>query len=380
MVVTGLAAAKRSVWRQNGTADGWMMLPAVVVPIAVLIMASSSIGFTCICDPATSILQLLEALLPASLRRVPTASWTPLGLLLDLQQSRVLTTDGAALLVAMLLQGVACAAAFGCIALRSTAFMGLLAALVLACNPAWLRLLAQAPGTATGLVAIVLGLAVMAAISRIHARFLIIAAAIGVGLFVAVTGWTSLGAAIAPAPPLLVGAAFGPFLGILVLALRPGQPDTVKASAIGVLVLGLIASMLLGVGGAGSSSRRQIEEEQAKLAAQRAFQDLLRPFIRSAGHVVLWDQTARTPEFGPVTSLPRRFDISPYELSYALRSMNSPVVVMIACAQRSDCSAAHGALDAIDVATQILLDGGRLSVGCKDLHYMVVRLLLVKPQ
>lgn len=379
MVVTGLAAAKRSVWRQNGMADGWMMLPAVVLPIAVLIMASGSIGFTRIGDPAASMLQLLEALLPASPRRVPTADWTPLGLLLDLQQSRVLTSDGAALLIAMLLQGVACAGAFVCIALRSTALMGLLAALVLGCNPAWLLLLAQAPGTAAGLVAIVLGLAVMAATSRIRARFLIIAAAIGVGLFVAVAGWMRLGAATAP-PPLLVGAAFGPFLGILALALRPGRPETVKASAIGALALGVIASILLGAGGAGSSSRRQIDEEQAKLAAQRAFQDLLRPFVRSAGHVVLWDQNARAPKFGPVTLLPRRFDISPYELSYALRIMDTPVVMVIACGERSHCSAARSALDAIDVATQLLLDGGRLSVGGKNLHYVVVRLLLVKPQ
>ncbi|WP_129159833.1 hypothetical protein [Bosea sp. Tri-44] len=356
-----------------------MMLPAIILPIVMLIAASGSLGFDRIGASPTSMLQLLEALLPASARPAPSVDWMPLGPLLDLQQSRALTPAGAVLLIAMILQGVACAAAFVCAALRSTALMGLFAALALGCNPGWLLLLARAPGTATGFVATLLVMALMGTIWRIQPRLLTVAAAIGVALLVAVTGSMSVGAANATAPLLLAGATLGPFLGILALASRPDQPGTVKALAIGALALSLAASMLA-IGGATSSSRRQVEEEQAKLVAQRAFQDLLRPFVRRAGHVILWDQTARAPKLGPVTLLPRRFDISPYELSYALRHVNSPVVVVIACEERSDCSAAHGSLDAIELSTMVLLNGGRLSIGSRYLHYMVVQLLPVKPR
>ncbi|AZO80964.1 MULTISPECIES: hypothetical protein [unclassified Bosea (in: a-proteobacteria)] len=354
------------------------MLPAIILPIVMLIAASDSLGFARIGVSPTSMLQLLEALLPASARPAPSVDWTPLGSLLDLQQSRALAPAGAALLIAMVLQGVACAAAFVCAALRSTAFMGLFAALALGCNPAWLLLLARAPGMAAGLAAAIPVLTLLGAIWPVHARFLAIPAAVGVALLVAVTGWMSVGATDAIAPLLLVGATLGPFLGILALPPRLSQSWTVKALAMGTLALSLIA-LWLAVGGPASSSRRPIEEEQAGLAAQRAFQDLLRPFVRRAGHVVLWDQTARAPKFGPVTVLPRRFDISPYELSYALRHMNSPVIVVIACEERSDCSAAHGSLDAIELSTMALLNGGRLAIGSGDLHYVVVQLLPVKP-
>jgi hypothetical protein len=360
-------------------ANSWMALPAIILPLVMLIAVSGSIGFARIGDPPATMLQLLEALLPGSARPAPSLDGTLLGPLLVLAQSRALTPAGAMLLIPMILQVVACAAAFVCAALRSSALMGLFAALALGCNPAWLVLLAQAPGMAAGLAAALLALALIETMWWIPVWFLTAAAAMGVASLAAVVGWMSDGVAGATAPLLLVGATLGPFLAILALVSWPGQPAIVKALTMGGLALSLIAALLV-IGAPPSSSRRQIEEGQAKFVAQRAFQDLLRPFVHRAGHVVLWDQTLRMPILGPVTVLPRRFDISPFELSYALRHVNAPVVVVIACEERSDCSAAHEALDGIEFATVVLLNGGRLSIGGKDLHYTVVESLPVKSQ
>ncbi|TCR69993.1 hypothetical protein EV560_101395 [Bosea sp. BK604] len=355
-----------------------MVLPAIMLPLVMLIAVSGCIGFARSGAPPASVLQLLEGLLSGFARPAPSLDRMLLGPLLALEQSRALTPAGAALLVAVVLQVVACAAAFACAAPRSTTLMGLFAALALGCNPAWLVLLAQAPGMAAGLVAILIGLALTGTIWRIPALFLTVASVMGIALLAGVTGWMSVGAVDAMAPLLLAGASLGPFLGILALGSRLGEPATAKVLALGMLALSLIAS-LLAIGAPPPTSRRQIAAEQARGMTQRAFQDLLRPFVRRAGHVVLWDQTQRVAQFGAVTQLPRRADISLFELSYALRHASAPVVVVIACEERSDCSAAHEVLDAIEFETVVLLSGGRVSVGGKDLHYTVVQSLPTKP-
>lgn len=377
--MTSVTAAKRSVRRQNLAADGWLMLSAIAVASAVLVIASNWIGFACLCAPPTSISQLLEILLPTWVR--PPADSIPLGLLPDLRRSRVLSDYGAVLIVPLVLQSVACAAVFVGTAVRSSASMGALAALILVCNPAWLLLLAQHQSIAVVLVAIMSGGALISAFSQTKLRYPLAATALFLGPL-AVTSEGIGQNASAAVRPLLVLAALAPLLAVLAVlavAFRPGRRTTAKATALGVVSLGVVAWVLVGLSQAGLPVRREIEEERAKLVSHRALGDLLRPFVRNAGSVVLWDQSARAPHFGRVTTLPGRNYISPYELSYALRSIDAPVLVIITCSQRNECIAAHNALDTIDIATEILLKGGTLSFGSESVQYSVIRLLIRRP-